>query len=234
MTRGVERRPVVVSWSGGKDSALLFTQLRQDDRYEVVGVVTTVTEAYDRISIHGVRREILQAQVDQLAVPLHEVAIPPQASNATYEAAFAATLARIRDASPGWRTIAFGDLFLQDVRAYRERLLAPLDWEPLFPLWGEATAALARQFVREGYRATVCCVDTHQLAPEWAGREFDAAFLDTLPAAVDPCGERGEFHTCVYAGPMFKQAIALRVGERVRREERFEYCDLLLQPPRRG
>jgi diphthamide synthase (EF-2-diphthine--ammonia ligase) len=116
------------------------------------------------------------------------------------------------------------------VRAYRERLLASLDWDPVFPLWGLDTHALARRFVRERFRAIVCCVDITQLAPEWSGREFDSAFLDTLPHGVDPCGERGEFHTCVYDGPIFSRAIALERGERVRREMRFEYCDLQISP----
>jgi uncharacterized protein (TIGR00290 family) len=223
------RTPVVVSWSGGKDSALLFHRLRQDETYEIVGVLTTVTDVYDRISIHGVRRAILRAQVAQLGVELHEIIIPGAASNAVYEDAFAAALARLRATMPTLMTVAFGDLFLEDVRAYRERLLAPLRWNPIFPLWGHDTAVLARQFVGEGFGAIVCCVDTLQLGPEWAGRDFDATFLDTLPAGIDPCGERGEFHTCVHRGPMFPSPLSLEVGERVRRDERFEYCDLRLR-----
>jgi len=226
--------PVLVSWSGGKDSALLLQYLLHDPRYEVAGLFTTVTDGYDRISIHGVRRDILHAQVAHLGLPLHEATIPPAASNAAYEAAFAAALAQLRATSPSLRTIAFGDLFLEDVRSYRERLLAQLGWQPLFPLWGQDTTALARQFVQANFRAIVCCVDTAQLAPEWAGRDFDALFLDTLPAGVDPCGERGEFHTCVYAGPIFAQPISLERGERVLREARFEYCDLQLHRPGAG
>ena len=189
-----------------------------------------MTDVYDRVSIHGVRREILRAQVAQLGVPLHEVRIPPAASNVVYEEAFAAGLARIRATMPALRTVAFGDLFLEDVRRYRERLLDSVGWTPIFPLWGEDTAMLARQFVREGFGAIVCCVDTHQLAPQWAGREFDVRFLDNLPAGIDPCGERGEFHTCVYRGPIFPSAISLEIGERLRRDRRFEYCDLRLAP----
>ncbi len=219
---------MVVSWSGGKDSALLLHHLRRDPQYEVIGLVTTVTGDYDRISMHGIRRAILDAQVTRVDLPLYEATIPAAASNAAYEAAFLAALARARAAFPGVRTVAFGDLFLEDVRSYRERLLAGHAWQPLFPLWGRDTAALARQFVADGFRAIVCCVDTHQAAPEWAGRDFDRAFLDTLPKTVDPCGERGEFHTCVYAGPIFRQPLALERGERVRRDGRFEYCDLLL------
>jgi len=223
------RTPIIVSWSGGKDSALLLHHLRRDPQYEVIGLVTSVTSDYDRISMHGIRRAILDAQVAQLRLPLYEASIPAAASNALYEAAFLTALARARAraAFPSVRTIAFGDLFLEDVRAYRARLLAPHSWQPLFPLWGLDTAALARQFVADGFRAIVCCVDTQQLAPEWAGRDYDAEFLDTLPHAVDPCGERGEFHTCVYRGPIFGQPLALERGERVLRDGRFEYCDLL-------
>lgn len=220
--------PMLLSWSGGKDSALALDALRRDPRHTVVGVVTTVTREHDRISMHGVRRDILAAQAARLGVPLYEAVIPAAASNAAYEAALLAALDRARAAHPGARTIAFGDLFLEDVRAYRERLLAASDWRPLFPLWGLDTAALARRFVAAGFRAILCCVDTTQLGAEWAGREFDAGLLDTLPPGVDPCGERGEFHTCVYAGPIFDRPLALERGERVRRDGRFEYCDLRL------
>ena len=223
------RTPVIVSWSGGKDSALLVHQLERDPQYEVVGLVTTITRDYDRISMHGIRRAILDAQVTRLDLPLYEAMIPAAGSNAAYEAAFLAALTRARAAFPDVRTVAFGDLFLEDVRAYREQLLAGHSWQPLFPLWGLNTAALARQFVASGFHAIVCCVDTQQLAPEWAGRDYDSEFLDTLPHAVDPCGERGEFHTCVYAGPIFRQPLALQRGDRVRREGRFEYCDLLVR-----
>lgn len=219
-------RPTVVAWSGGKDSALLVERLRDDARYEIVALVTTVTSTYDRVSIHGTRRDILHAQARALDLPVIESVIPPQASNVVYEAAFAGALETVRAAHPGVRTIAFGDLFLEDVRAYRERTIPPLGWEPIFPLWGEDTAALARAFIGEGFRAILCCVDTDQLAAEFSGREFDAALLADLPADVDPCGEKGEFHTCVYAGPMFDRALALERGERVRRDGRFEYCDL--------
>jgi uncharacterized protein (TIGR00290 family) len=224
------RTPVIVSWSGGKDSALLLHRLRGDSQYEVVGLVTTITAEYDRISMHGIRRAVLDAQVAQLGLPLYEASIPPAASNAAYEEAFLAALAGARTALPSVRTIAFGDLFLEDVRAYRERLLAGHDWQPLFPLWGLDTTALARQFVAEGFRAMLCCVDTEQLGPEWAGCEYDTTFLDMLPNTVDPCGERGEFHTCVYAGPIFSQPLTLERGECVRRDRRFEYCDLFVRP----
>jgi uncharacterized protein (TIGR00290 family) len=221
-------RPIALAWSGGKDSSLALAALRADPTVEVVALVTTLTRDYDRISMHGVRRAVLGAQVAALGLPLVEATIPAAASNLVYEEALAAALAVLRQQHPDVRHLAFGDLFLEDVRAYRERLLPPLGWTPVFPLWGRNTAALARDFVGAGYRAIVTCADTTQLGAEFAGRDFDAALLAELPATVDPCGERGEFHTCVYAGPIFPQPLAIQVGTRVRRDGRFEYCDLLL------
>ena len=221
-------QPIALAWSGGKDSSLALAALRADPNVEVVALVTTVTGDYDRISMHGVRRSILEAQVAELGLLLVEATIPAAADNETYEHSFAAALDTLRVVHPELRHLAFGDLFLTDVRAYRERLLAPLDWEPVFPLWGRDTAQLARQFIDQGFRAILTCVDTTQLAADFAGREFDSALLDDLPASVDPCGENGEFHTCVYAGPIFERPLALERGERIRRDNRFEYCDLAL------
>ena len=223
------KRPIALSWSGGKDSSLALAALRADPTVEVVALSTTITRDFDRISMHGVRRAVLEAQVAALGLPLIEATIPAAASNVVYEDALAAALAILRQQHPEVRHLAFGDLFLTDVRAYRERLLPPLGWTPVFPLWGRNTAALARDFVADGYRAILTCVDTTQLEAEFAGRDFDAALLAELPATVDPCGERGEFHTCVYAGPIFHHPLALQVGERVRRDGRFEYCDVTLQ-----
>lgn len=224
----MSRIPVALAWSGGKDSAMALAALRADSAIEVVALVTTITLDYDRTSIHGVRRAVLDAQVAAIGIPLVEVSIPAAASNAVYEAAFAATLAVLRRAHPGLEHLAFGDLFLADVRAYRERMLAPLRWQPVFPLWGAETAVLAASFIRHGFRAILTCVDTSQLSADFAGREFDAALLADLPAAADPCGENGEFHTCVYAGPIFARPLRLRTGERVLRDGRFQYCDVLL------
>ena len=221
---------VVLAWSGGKDSALALAALRADPRYRVVALLTTVTREYDRISMHGVRRAVLEAQVRALALPLIEASIPAGSSNADYEAAFALALRTAQERWPGVRHVAFGDLFLADVRAYREALLGAPGWVGVFPLWGEDTTALARHFVRTGHRAILTCVDTTQLGPEFAGRDFDLALLAELPETVDPCGERGEFHTCVYAGPHFARPLPLIAGERVRRDGRFEYCDVLLAP----
>jgi uncharacterized protein (TIGR00290 family) len=221
-------RPVALAWSGGKDSSLALAALRADPTVEVISLLTTVTGDYDRISMHGVRRTILEAQVSALGLPLIEATIPAAATNHLYEDAFATALEILRRQRPDVSHLAFGDLFLADVRAYRERLLERLGWTPIFPLWGKDTALLARQFVGEGYRAILSCVDTTQLGPEFAGREFDATLLNELPETVDPCGERGEFHTCVYDGPIFRGPLSLQEGERVRRDGRFEYCDLIL------
>jgi uncharacterized protein (TIGR00290 family) len=224
-------RPVALAWSGGKDSSLALAALRADPTVEVVALLTTITRDFDRISMHGVRRSVLQAQVAALGLPLVEATIPAAASNLVYEEAFAAALAILRLQQPDLRHLAFGDLFLEEVRAYRERLLPALGWAPVFPLWGRDTATLAGNFVGAGYRAIVTCVDTTQLGAEFAGREFDAALLAELPPTVDPCGERGEFHTCVYAGPIFRQALPIQAGARVRRDDRFEYCDVTLWSP---
>jgi uncharacterized protein (TIGR00290 family) len=218
---------VVLSWSGGKDSALALQALRADNAFDVVGLLTSVTRGYDRISIHGVRRALLDAQAAATDLPLHTIELEPACSNDAYEAAFHAGLARVRSTHPKAKHLAFGDLFLEDVRAYRERALASSDFAPVFPLWGLDTQALARRFVDDGFAANLVCVDTTQLDGAFAGRAFDHAMLDELPAGIDPCGERGEFHTFVSAGPNFSHRIPLTVGERVLREERFMYCDLV-------
>jgi uncharacterized protein (TIGR00290 family) len=222
-------RSVALAWSGGKDSSLALAALRADPTVEVVALITTVTRDFDRISMHGVRRSVLDAQVSALGLPLIEATIPAAASDTIYEEALANALAVVRQRHPNARHLAFGDLFLTDVRAYRERLLPPLGWEPLFPLWGRDTATLARDFVAAGYRAVLTCVDTTQLGAEFSGREFDTELLGALPSTVDPCGERGEFHTCVYAGPIFRHPLAVQTGARVRRDDRFEYCDITLR-----
>jgi uncharacterized protein (TIGR00290 family) len=224
----MNKRPVALAWSGGKDSAMALAALRSDPGIDIVALVTTMTQDHDRISIHGVRRSVLEAQVAAVGVALVEVPIPAAASNGIYEQAIASALAGLRLQHPALRHLAFGDLFLADVRDYRERLLAGLDWEPLFPHWGSNTPQLARDFVKRGFRAILTCVDTTQLGAEYAGREFDSALLAALPAGVDPCGENGEFHTCVYAGPIFAQPLPLRTGEHILRDGRFQYCDVLL------
>ena len=219
--------PILLAWSGGKDSTLALERLLGDPRWRVVGLVTTVTMGYERIATHGVRRSILRAQVARLGLPLIEAEIPPQATNEVYEAAFAQALQQAREREPDIADIAFGDLYLADVRAYREQLLARCGWHGHFPLWGEDTTRLARRFVANGHRAILCCVDTTQLDAAFCGREFDAELLDQLPPSCDPCGENGEFHTCVYAGPLWMRPLRLERGERVLREGRFQYVDLI-------
>jgi uncharacterized protein (TIGR00290 family) len=223
----VTPEPIVMSWSGGKDSALALAALRDDPAYEAVALMTTVTHAYDRISIHGVRRALLRAQAASLGLPLIEIVLEAQSSNDAYDAAVANTLREVRRRFPDVKRIAFGDLFLEDVRRYREERLRPLGFEGLFPIWGMPTDALARAFIDRGFVARLVCVDTTQLGAPYAGRLFDHALLDELPAGVDPCGERGEFHTFVSDGPGFRDPVIYRVGEIVLRDERFSYCDLI-------
>lgn len=219
--------PVVLSWSGGKDSALALARLRADPAVRVAGLLTTVTAAYDRISIHGVRRALLHDQADALALPLHEATIEPNSTNHEYERAMGDALARLREPLPDLRRLAFGDLFLADVRRYREELVAACGFGALFPLWGEPTDAVAHEVIDSGFAARLVCVDTGALAMEIAGRSFDHGLLGDLPAGVDPCGERGEFHTFVSDGPGFRRPVPYEVGETVLRDGRFAYCDLV-------
>lgn len=223
------RRPAaLLSWSGGKDAAWALDALRRRGEVEVVGLFTTVTEGHERISMQGIRVEVLRAQAAAAGLPVIESRIPQAADNARYEAAFAAALARARARWPGLSRIAFGDLFLADIRAWREALCARHGWTPLFPLFGADTAALARDMIAGGLRAALCCVDTTLLDARFAGRAFDAALLDALPPGADPCGERGEFHTCVVAGPMFSAPLAVERGATVLRDGRFAYTDFSL------
>jgi uncharacterized protein (TIGR00290 family) len=214
---------VGLAWSGGKDSALALQQLRRDG-VEVAALLTTVTEGYERVSMHGVRRDLLRRQAAAAGVPLVEVTIPPDCVNAVYEERMAAAFG----APPldGIGAMASGDLFLEDVRAYREERLATAGKDALFPLWGRDTRALAEEFVDAGFEAVVCCLDARKLDPSFAGRSFDASFLGDLPEEVDPCGEHGEFHTFVHAGPVLAAPVDVVVGETVERDG-FVFCDLV-------
>jgi len=222
-----QSQPVVVAWSGGKDSALALREIVGDARYRVAALLTTVTAEYDRISMHGVRRSLLHRQAESLGLPLEEVVISPGATNDDYETNMGGALAALRSRISGLDTVVFGDLFLADIRAYRERMLARLGLRGLFPLWLRDTRSLAHEFVRLGYRAVLVCVDAAQLAGEFAGREFDADLLRDLPSDVDPCGENGEFHTFVYAGPGLREPVPHERGPLVVRDGRFVYCDLV-------
>jgi diphthamide synthase (EF-2-diphthine--ammonia ligase) len=194
---------------------------------EIVGLLTSVTRGYDRVSIHGVRRVLLESQAAALQLPLTEILLDPECTNDAYEAAFLDAVIRAQAVHGTIAGIAFGDLFLEDVRQYRERLLASTGLTPVFPLWGEPTGELAARCVTLGIEARLVCVDTTQLAPTFAGRLYDHALLADLPPSVDPCGERGEFHTFVAEAPGFRERVAYTVGETVRRGDRFVYCDLM-------
>jgi len=221
----VAKAKAVISWSGGKDSAMALERALADPAVEVVGLLTTLSEEHERISIHGVRRELLDAQVASLGLPLIAVALPTSCSNEEYKARMGVTLRRCK--AEGITHVVHGDIFLEDVRRYRERNLASVGLSALFPLWGEDTASLARSFVDRGYRAHVACVDTTMLDPSFSGRVFDHAFLNDLPAGVDPCGENGEFHTFVSAGPVLPNPVPVRTGQSVLRDGRFQFTDLL-------
>ncbi|HUF27065.1 MAG TPA: hypothetical protein VMM18_08820 [Gemmatimonadaceae bacterium] len=217
---------VLLSWSSGKDSAWALHVLRQQPGVEVVGLLTTFNEAVDRVAMHAVRRSLVDAQAAGTALPLWAVALPSPCSNAAYEERMSSVfeMARDRDVTH----VAFGDLFLEDVRQYRIRQLAGTGLEPLFPLWGSPsdTPALARRMLDAGLRAVLTCVDPARLQPHFVGRLYDAALLADLPASVDPCGEGGEFHTFCFDGPMFASEIPIRVGEAVFRDG-FHFIDLL-------
>ena len=201
---------ILLSWSSGKDSAWALHLLNQQYPGAVARLLTTVNEAMDRVAMHGVRRSVLEEQARAAGLPLQVVQIPHPCPNEVYEAQMRAAIADAR--ANGFTHAAFGDLFLEDIRRYREEKLAGSGLEPLFPVWGIPTGQLAAQMIDGGLRARITCVDTRRLDAAFVGREFDRALLDDLPPSVDPCGENGEFHSCVYAGPMFTHPIALESG----------------------
>ena len=221
MTEKIE--VVLFCWSGGKDSAMALHVLRQQGEVRVAGLLTTVTEGYERISMHGVRRALLLRQAAAIGLPLQEVRIPPQCVNPVYEARMREAL--ISQKAAGVRRVAFGDIFLQDLREYRERNLAQVEMTAIFPIWRRDTRELAGDFCRIGFRAIAVCIDSQKLGREFAGRELDESFFRDLPSGVDPCGENGEFHTFVYDGPIFSNAIEVERGEVVERDG-FYFCDL--------
>ena len=224
-TGPVSVRDTWLWWSSGKDSAWSLHVLNSEKRYRVTGLVTTINAAFHRVAMHGVRESILAVQARRSGLPLHLASLPYPCPNGAYEAAFEASVAAARRARVS--CMAFGDLFLEDVRDYRLGLLADSGIQALFPLWGQPTAALARSMIAGGLKARVTCVDPQQLPGTFAGRSYDEAFLSDLPGNVDPCGENGEFHTCTIAGPMFDRPIAVTTGEVVERDG-FVFSDLLL------
>jgi uncharacterized protein (TIGR00290 family) len=213
--------PIALCFSGGKDSVMALQEIQRQGKCRVTELVTTVTDAYDRVSMHGVRRELLRRQAESLGLPVTEVVVPPESSNAIYEREMGMAFARIRDR--GIRRVAFGDIFLEDLRSYRERQLAALGLTCVFPLWQKQTRVLARRFMDEGFRALTVCVDSRVLIESFAGRHFDLEFLEDLPAGVDPCGENGEFHTFVFGGPIFSEPIEVIGGAIVERDGFFFY-----------
>jgi uncharacterized protein (TIGR00290 family) len=216
--------PILFCWSGGKDSAMALNTLLHQTDVEIVALLTTVTEGYERISMHGVRRELLERQAQSIGLPLHEVRIPPQCINPIYEARMEEAL-RVH-LEKGVRKVAFGDIFLEDLRTYREKRLARVGMTALFPIWKRDTRELIRSFHAHQFRAVAVCVDSKVLDPGFAGRELDDSFFRDLPPHADPCGENGEFHTFVFDGPIFQSPIPVRTGEIVNRDG-FVFCDLL-------
>jgi uncharacterized protein (TIGR00290 family) len=218
---------VLLSFSSGKDSAWALHVLRRDPNVVVVGLLTTLNQVARRVAMHAVREELLDAQARALGLPLFKVPIPSPCSNEEYELAMGSAMSRAK--ADAVDAVAFGDLYLEDIRRYREEKLSPTGIAPLFPLWGLPTAALAREMVASGLRAHVTCVDPKQLDPSFVGRTFDASFLDDLPPGVDPCGENGEFHSFAYEGPMFREPLAIEPGVSALRDG-FFFADVTLSP----
>ncbi len=219
----------LVCWSGGKDSALALHAVREAGEVEVAGLLTTINEDYDRVSMHGIRRGIVQSQARSIGLPLEIVGIPKDASHEVYASRMREVLEGAK--GRGVAAAAFGDLFLEDVRKYRQERLAEVGMKAMFPLWGRDTSLLAQKFIQLGFKAILTCVDSQKLDGNFVGRQFDQKFLSELPPAVDPCGENGEFHTLVFDGPIFAAPIACRPGEVVLRDERFYFCDVLPEAP---
>ncbi|HKV95587.1 MAG TPA: ATP-binding protein [Candidatus Angelobacter sp.] len=218
------KKKILLSWSSGKDSAWALHVLRQQGEYEIAGLVTTINSAFDRVAMHGTRRVLVEMQAEAAGFPLITAPLPWPCSNADYECA----MKQVCDQAlaQGVSAIAFGDLFLADVRAYRERQLQGTGLQPLFPIWQIPTDQLARQMIESGLRARLVCVDPKQLDPSFVGREFDQQLLQDLPPGADPCGENGEFHSFVYGGPMFGRTLPIVAGEKVERDG-FWYADVL-------
>ena len=217
--------PIVLTWSGGKDSALALYHLKNSGQYQITSLLTTLTHDYDRISMHGVRSMLLENQSKALCLPLEKVFISKNSSNEEYENQMREKLMFFQ--RQGVWSVAFGDLFLEDIRKYREQNLSQINMKGIFPLWNKNTHDLARQFIQLGFKAVITCIDSKNLDKKFVGRYFDRQFLSDLPAGIDPCGEHGEFHSFVFDGPIFKKPISFTIGEIVLREERFYFCDLL-------
>jgi uncharacterized protein (TIGR00290 family) len=216
---------VLFTWSGGKDSAVALYELQKTHDYEISALLTTLTESYNRISMHGVKNILLEQQVESLGLPVEKIYIKKNESNEEYEAKMKDKLMHYR--SRGVLSVVFGDIFLEDLRKYREENLSKIGMKGIFPIWRRDTTALAHTFIDLGFKAVITCVDSNILDKIFVGRDFDERFLSELPSNVDPCGENGEFHSFVYDGPMFRKRIIHKKGKIILRENRFYYCDLM-------
>lgn len=215
----------MLSWSGGKDSALSLFEARKDNKFNVSGLLTVVTEEYERVSMHGIRRALLRQQADSIGLPLIEVFIPKDANMESYEKNLEEVLLRERE--KGVSSVLFGDLFLEDIRDYRLENMKKIEMVAKFPIWGRDTRKLANLFIQDGFKARIACVDTEVLDASFSGRLFDQHFLEDLPEGIDPCGENGEFHTFTYDGPIFKSPISFEVGRKILSGERFNFCEFI-------
>jgi uncharacterized protein (TIGR00290 family) len=220
------KKKALISWSSGKDSAWMLHRMRQTGEFEIAGLMTTMNAAFDRVAMHGTRRELLEAQAGAAGLPLRTIPLPWPCSNEQYEAVMRKACAQ--SVADGIEVIAFGDLFLEDIRRYREEKLAGTGLTPVFPLWGLPTGALVREMIANGVKARIVCLDPKKLPREFAGRDLDESELEAMPAEVDPCAERGEFHTAAYAGPMFRNAIPVVSGEVVERDG-FVFADVVVR-----
>ena len=218
-------RKAIMSWSGGKDSSMALYYAKQDEGLNVESLITTVTEGYDRISMHGVRRTLLKQQSESIGIPVEEVIISQVCSNEEYDARFKEKLLVFK--KKGVKQVVIGDIFLEDLKKYREERLAEIDMTGIFPIWKRDTTELAKTFIDLGFKAIITCVDSEKLDRSFAGRDFDRQFLSDLPSHIDPCGENGEFHTFVTDGPIFQSAISCQKGDIVLRDNRFYFCDLI-------
>jgi len=227
--KDMNKENIVLSWSGGKDSAMAFYQIEKDNSFKVNRLLTTLTQDYQRISMHGVRRELLLNQSQSLGVDLDEVFITKESTNSEYQQRMGQRLASYKDDNIS--KVAFGDIFLVDLKKYREDNLSKVNMTALFPIWMRDTKKMSREFVGLGFKAVISCIDSNFLTKDFVGREYNDSFLDDLPNGVDPCGENGEFHSFVYDGPIFSKKINVDKGEVVLRDNRFWYCDLTLAKP---
>ncbi|MDD5069510.1 MAG: adenine nucleotide alpha hydrolase [Candidatus Omnitrophica bacterium] len=220
-----DKKDIIFSWSSGKDSAYALYQILRSDQYRVRALLTTFNQKYDRVSMHGVRRDLVRRQADSLGIFLEEVFIPDNCSGDKYSEIMSSVLKKYKNQAVD--TVAFGDLFLDDVKVYREKQLSRLSMKAVFPLWNRNTSELITDFLKDGFKAVLTCVDTEQLSAEFCGRELNAALIKSFPETADPCGEKGEFHSFIFDGPIFKEPISYFCGEKTLRDKRFLFTDLV-------